>query len=72
MEDTSKLNTSKLGTKKYWDEFYAVETSNFKENPEDTGECWFADSDAEEKMVEFLMDNLNELNIRQDLSLIHI
>ncbi|KAL6940490.1 hypothetical protein ACO0QE_004394 [Hanseniaspora vineae] len=59
MEDTTKLNTSKLGTKQYWDDFYNKEKKNFSENPDDTGECWFNDSDAEEKMIDFLMNNLN-------------
>ncbi|OUM51952.1 hypothetical protein BVG19_g1097 [[Candida] boidinii] len=60
-EDTSKLNHSKLGTKEYWDDFYKLEHSNFEKNTEDTGECWFSDSDAEEKIISFLFDNLNEL-----------
>ncbi|ODQ82197.1 hypothetical protein BABINDRAFT_158843 [Babjeviella inositovora NRRL Y-12698] len=60
-EDTSRLNTSKLGTKQYWDDFYKLENSNFQENPQDTGEEWFDDSDAAEKMCEFLMDNLSEV-----------
>ncbi|ANB14897.1 Efm4p [Sugiyamaella lignohabitans] len=48
------LNPSKLGTKSYWDNFYNVEKENFKENPQDTGECWFDDSNAEQKVVNFL------------------
>ncbi|CCH44351.1 Methyltransferase-like protein 10 [Wickerhamomyces ciferrii] len=54
-EDTFKLNTSKL-----------VEKNNFEENPEDTGECWFSDSDAEEKMISFLFDNLGQLTINEN------
>ncbi|SCU91500.1 LADA_0F10352g1_1 [Lachancea dasiensis] len=72
MEDTSKLNTSKLGTKKYWDDFYTVEKSNFEENPEDTGECWFDDSNAEDRMIEFLQDHLGEYSIAQDASMIDL
>lgn len=72
MEDTTKLNTSKLGTKEYWDDFYSLEKQNFEENPEDTGECWFADNDAEEKTVEFLLDNLGEYNIKEDSSMIDL
>ncbi|ODV94269.1 hypothetical protein PACTADRAFT_44539 [Pachysolen tannophilus NRRL Y-2460] len=60
-DDTTRLNPSKLGTKKYWEDFYALEKSNFEENPEDTGECWFSDSDAELKMVDFLFDNMDSL-----------
>ncbi|KAH3680705.1 hypothetical protein WICPIJ_008141 [Wickerhamomyces pijperi] len=59
-EDTSKLNTSKLGTKKYWDDFYTLEHSNFQSNPEDTGENWFDDNDAELKMIQFLEEHLHE------------
>lgn len=72
MEDTTKLNTSKLGTKEYWDNFYALEKENFEENPEDTGECWFADSDAEEKMVDFLMNHLGELKISAESSMLDL
>lgn len=30
------------------------EKNNFQENPNDTGECWFSDSNAQEVMVRFL------------------
>ncbi|QLQ80592.1 hypothetical protein HG537_0D05930 [Torulaspora globosa] len=63
MEDTRKLNASQLGTKKYWDEFYALERDNFSKNPEDTGECWFDDNGAEERMVEFLVENIGQEKI---------
>ncbi|EDO15069.1 hypothetical protein Kpol_411p14 [Vanderwaltozyma polyspora DSM 70294] len=72
MEDTSKLNTSKLGTKQYWDDFYSLERENFKENPEDVGECWFNDSDAEMRMVDFLNDNIGSYNIKSDSSIIDL
>ena len=55
MEDTSKLNTSKLGTQKYWDDFYDREIDNFSQDKNDLGERWFDDSDAEFKMIELLM-----------------
>ncbi|KAA8904448.1 hypothetical protein TRICI_005498 [Trichomonascus ciferrii] len=54
------LNPSKLGTKEYWDRFYDLEKRNFKENSDDTGECWFSDSGAEERMVEFLVTRSDE------------
>ncbi|ODV85166.1 hypothetical protein CANARDRAFT_7815 [[Candida] arabinofermentans NRRL YB-2248] len=60
-ETTIKLNPSKLGTKKYWDDFYEVEHSNFEENQDDTGECWFSDADAEDKIIEFLFSNFNQI-----------
>ena len=71
-EDTTKLNTSKLGTKEYWDQFYALERKNFKENPEDTGECWFDDSNAEERMVDFLAENVGEYLVSRTSSMIDL
>ena len=55
---TPEFNKSKLGTKKYWDDFYKLEHKNFSENPEDTGECWFDESGAEDKMCEFVFSDL--------------
>lgn len=60
MEDTTKLNTSKLGTKKYWDDFYDKEINNFKQDTNDLGERWFDDSDAEYKMIEFLLQEVED------------
>lgn len=57
MADTTELNESRLGTREYWDEFYALERRNFAQNPQDTGECWFDDNDAEGRMVQFLNDH---------------
>ncbi|CCD22404.1 Efm4p NDAI_0A02460 [Naumovozyma dairenensis CBS 421] len=72
MEDTTKLNTSKLGTKEYWDNFYNLERKNFEENSEDTGECWFDDSDAERKMVAFLTEHIGEYKIQNDASMLDL
>ncbi|KAK9320519.1 methyltransferase domain-containing protein [Lipomyces orientalis] len=55
-EQVEKLIPSKLGTKEYWDDFYALEQQNFTENSDDEGEVWFADVDAEDNIVEFLID----------------
>lgn len=55
------FKSSVLGSKKYWDDFYKLEHKNFSENPEDTGECWFTESNAEDKMCEFIFTELNEL-----------
>ncbi|KAG0689325.1 hypothetical protein C6P40_005220 [Pichia californica] len=68
MEDKAvNFKTSVLGTKQYWDDFYKLEHKNFSENPEDTGECWFNESNAEDKMIEFVFDelvsNLNSPNV---------
>ncbi|CCK69907.1 Efm4p KNAG_0D01550 [Huiozyma naganishii CBS 8797] len=72
MQDTTQLNKSKLGTKQYWDDFYAVERKNFKANEEDTGECWFDDNDAEQKMVDFLSDNIEQYSIESGSSMIDL
>ncbi|KAI5966211.1 EFM4 [Candida pseudojiufengensis] len=58
MTEEIKLNSSKLGTKEYWDNFYKKEQQNFKNNNDDTGECWFDDSDAESKIIQFLINEL--------------
>lgn len=50
------LNPSKLGTRDYWQDFYNVELHNFKENPDDTGECWFNDSGAQNQIVRYLTE----------------
>lgn len=42
-----------------WNSFYKKEIANFQDNEEDTGECWFDDSDAELKMIQFLIDKIN-------------
>ncbi|CCC67915.1 hypothetical protein NCAS_0A13570 [Naumovozyma castellii] len=72
MEDTTKLNVSKLGTKQYWDDFYSLERQNFKENSEDTGECWFNDNDAEQKMIDFLDENIGSYRIAADASMLDL
>lgn len=60
MSDVEQLTSSKLGTKQYWDDFYNLEKNNYAENPNDSGECWFSDSGAEEKMVDFLVEEEEE------------
>ncbi|KAK6203182.1 methyltransferase domain-containing protein [Scheffersomyces amazonensis] len=60
MTEEIRLNSSKLGTKEYWNQFYQVEKKNFETNEDDTGECWFDDSDAESKMISFIIDKLND------------
>ncbi|KAG7666372.1 EFM4 [[Candida] subhashii] len=60
MTEEIRLNASKLGTQEYWNNFYKKEQSNFNENDEDTGECWFDDSDAEAKMIQFILEKLTD------------
>lgn len=60
-EDSVEFKSSKLGTKQYWDEFYKLEHQNFVENPNDTGECWFDESNAEHKMCDFILEELTEM-----------
>ncbi|KAK9366185.1 methyltransferase domain-containing protein [Lipomyces kononenkoae] len=68
-DQVEKLNPSKLGTKQYWDEFYALEQQNFDENSDDEGEVWFADADAEDKIIDFIIDHTAsaEENLNDDL-----
>lgn len=58
MSEPAPLQPSRLGTKQYWDDFYKMESRNFTENPEDTGECWFDDSNAEDKMCQYIIEEL--------------
>ncbi|RLP63219.1 hypothetical protein L150_01936 [Candida albicans Ca529L] len=68
MTEEIRLNSSKLGSKEYWNNFYKKEQDNFNENEEDTGECWFDDSDAESKMIQFIIDKLNEEEFPEQIS----
>lgn len=43
-----------------WDSFYQKEIQNFHNDPNDTGECWFEDSDAESKIIDFILEKLQE------------
>ena len=47
------LAKSKLGTKEYWDQFYKREIDNFSQNETDTGENWFDDTGAEDRVCEY-------------------
>lgn len=51
-----------------WNNFYKKEQDNFNENEEDTGECWFDDSDAESKMIQSIIDKLNEEELPEEIS----
>lgn len=50
-----------------WNQFYKTEINNFKHNDEDTGECWFDDSDAERKVVQFFCDLLENGEVDTNL-----
>lgn len=41
-----------------WNQFYQKEIDNFQDNDDDTGECWFDDSDAERKVIDFFCELL--------------
>ncbi|KAL7269784.1 Protein-lysine N-methyltransferase efm4 [Rhizina undulata] len=53
-DEGEHLNPSKLGTKYYWDHAYERETLNFATNPEDEGQIWFSESDAETRILDYL------------------
>ncbi|AMD19981.1 HCL170Wp [Eremothecium sinecaudum] len=72
MDDTLKLNKSKLGTKEYWDEFYSLEKKNFEENPEDTGECWFSENDVEHHLVKFMEEFVEDGEVDWDASMLDL
>ncbi|KAI5969392.1 EFM4 [Candida margitis] len=72
MAEEIKLNSSKLGTQEYWNEFYERELQNFQSNSDDTGECWFDDSDAESKMIQFIADKLEEGEFAKDISFLDL
>ncbi|KAK1781014.1 S-adenosyl-L-methionine-dependent methyltransferase [Copromyces sp. CBS 386.78] len=59
-EKPAHLEPSKLGTKEYWDALYTREISNHASNPSDEGTVWFDDSDAENKIVQFLGEQEHE------------
>ncbi|KAI9692261.1 MAG: hypothetical protein M1822_006491 [Bathelium mastoideum] len=48
------LEPSELGTKEYWDAAYTTELANHASNPADPGTIWFADSNAESKILSYL------------------
>lgn len=50
----SKKGENKADKTYSWDKLYTTEIANHAANPEDIGTVWFDDSDAEEKMLEFL------------------
>ncbi|KAK8061023.1 S-adenosyl-L-methionine-dependent methyltransferase [Apiospora hydei] len=60
------LEPSELGTKEYWDNLYTNELTNHEHDPADTGTNWFEDSDAQEKLIEFLDEFLLESSSDED------
>ncbi|PQE33055.1 S-adenosylmethionine-dependent methyltransferase protein [Rutstroemia sp. NJR-2017a WRK4] len=54
----SHLEPSALGTKEYWDNLYNLEISNHTLDSSDIGTIWFDDSSAEDKVVEFLNEEV--------------
>ncbi|KAH9906455.1 hypothetical protein F4778DRAFT_650254 [Xylariomycetidae sp. FL2044] len=54
MTKPEHLQASQLGTKEYWDTLYAHEITNHAHDPNDRGTVWFDDSDAENRIIEFL------------------
>ncbi|KAI0395348.1 hypothetical protein F5Y17DRAFT_423964 [Xylariaceae sp. FL0594] len=59
-EKPAHLEPSKLGTKEYWDALYSSEIANHAHDPTDTGTAWFDDSDATERLVDFLEDAVED------------
>lgn len=51
--DTSNLNPSELGTKKYWDDSYNLEIKNYLSHG-DTGEVWF-DESSQSRVIKWIL-----------------
>ncbi|KAL8620414.1 hypothetical protein ACOMHN_055495 [Nucella lapillus] len=54
-DDIGDFESSKLGTKKYWEDAYERELKSFRDIG-DVGEIWFGE-DSQERMVDWLDDN---------------
>ncbi|GEQ70899.1 hypothetical protein JCM33374_g4579 [Metschnikowia sp. JCM 33374] len=72
MAEEIRLNDSKLGSKEYWNQFYKKEIENFGDNEQDTGECWFDDSDAERKVVDFFCELLDQREVSSNASVLDL
>lgn len=72
MEDTSKLDPSRLGTREYWDEFYSLEINNYQENPADCGQNWFEESNAQEKIINFLFQQCEAGELAKSASMLDL
>lgn len=57
-EDIVNFQSSKLGTKEYWDDCYELENENFDDHGEE-GEVWFGE-EAGERMVDWLEERCQE------------
>ncbi|KAF7879383.1 hypothetical protein EAF04_000579 [Stromatinia cepivora] len=76
----SHLEPSPLGTKEYWDNLYNREISNHALDATDVGTVWFDDSSAEDKVVDFLNEEVFEKDLlglgegrrRQDFSFLDL
>lgn len=55
-----------------WDDFYKKEIENFNTNSEDTGECWFDDSNAETKIIEYLLNYFEEGKAADDANILDV
>lgn len=66
MEDTSNLNPSELGTKKYWDDSYKLEIKNYLSHG-DTGEVWF-DESSQFRVIKWILTS----DIKKDDSILDL
>lgn len=55
-----------------WNAFYKKEIENFADNEDDTGECWFDDSDAERKVVQFFCRLVEDGEVASKLSVVDL
>ncbi|KAK6454568.1 methyltransferase domain-containing protein [Scheffersomyces xylosifermentans] len=71
-EDEIKLNQSKLSNIEYWNDFYKRERKEFSDDSDFTGEIWFDENGAEQKMIDFLIQQLDEEQLFSNKDVIEV
>ena len=69
-EDIVNFQSSKLGTKEYWDSCYDLENQNF-DCDGDVGEVWFGE-EASARIVDWLEDKCQEGELSQDAPVLDV
>ena len=69
-EDIVNFQSSKLGTKEYWDSCYDLENQNF-DCDGDVGEVWFGE-EASARIIDWLEDKCQEGELSQDAPVLDV
>ena len=69
-EEMVNFQSSKLGTKEYWDSCYDLENENFDDHG-DVGEVWFGE-EASERMIDWLEDRRQEGEFSEDCPVLDV